>query len=187
MVDVWCQSNCDSVELFLNGVSLGMQLMRRNSHLEWKVPFEPGVLEARGMRRGREVSARLETAGPGAAVVLEPDRGMIDGDGEDCSVVTVAMRDARGVELPTADRLVWFSLSGPGEIIGVGNGDPSSHEPDKWLDGRWRRRLFSGKCQVIIRSTGGSGTIRLTAAVDSCAAGEVSITATPAPRRPQVE
>ncbi|MBK8346089.1 MAG: hypothetical protein IPL08_00095 [Saprospiraceae bacterium] len=44
-------------------------------------------------------------------------------------------------------------IGGAGKIIGVGNGDPSSHEPDKCADGAWQRRLFNGHCQVIVQGS----------------------------------
>jgi beta-galactosidase len=123
------------VELFLNDKSLGKKTMPVHSHLEWQVPYQPGVLSAKGYQGGKEVSSvRRETAGEPVSVILRADRTKIQADGEDVSVVTVEAADSQGRMVPTAGNLVRFSLEGPGQIIGVGNGDPSCHEPDRYFD-----------------------------------------------------
>jgi len=133
-VDVRALSNCDQVELFLNGRSLGRQTMKHDSELKWTVPFAPGALSAQGFRAGKLVAeARVETTGAPAAVALTPDRAEIRADGEDISVITVAIPDAQGRVVPVAANEVAFNLEGPGRIIGVGNGDPSCHEPDQYF------------------------------------------------------
>ncbi len=133
-IDVRCFSNCDEVELFLNGQSLGRQTMPRNSHLRWKVKYAPGTLAAKGIKAGQVVAAtQVETTGAPAAIRLTPDRATINADGEDISVITVAVTDTQGRVVPVANNLVNFELSGPGHILGVGNGDPSCHEPDIYL------------------------------------------------------
>jgi len=133
-IDVRCFSNCDDVELFLNGQNLGRQTMAKNSHLGWKVKYASGALSARGYKAGRLVAeTKIETAGAPAAVALVPDRSTINADGEDLSVVTVSVTDSQGRVVPVAANLIDFDLSSPGKIIGVGNGDPSCHEPDIYL------------------------------------------------------
>ncbi len=133
-IDVWCYSNCREVELFLNGRSLGRKMMEPNSHLAWTVKYEPGTLSARGYTDGKAIAeTRVETTGEPAAVQLTPDRAAINADGEDASVFTVSVADAQGRIVPVATNLIHFELSGPGKIIGVGNGDPSCHEPDIFL------------------------------------------------------
>jgi beta-galactosidase len=137
-IDVWVFSNCEEVELFLNGVSQGRKNMPRNSHLEWKVKYAPGVLLARGYTGGKEIlTDKVETTGAAVAVQLGPDRATINADGADVSVITVSVKDAQGRLVPDAANKIHFSLSGPGKIIGVGNGDPSSHEPDVFVP-QWR-------------------------------------------------
>ncbi len=54
-------------------------------------------------------------------------------------------------------------MEGDAKIIGVGNGDPSSHEPDKCATGVWQRSLFNGKCQVIIQAGKNAGIIKFEA------------------------
>jgi beta-galactosidase len=127
-------SNCEEVELFLNGTSLGRQAMKKNSHLRWNVKYAPGTLSAKGYKDGQAVAeTKVETTGEPAAVQLTPDRTTINADGEDVSVITVAVTDAQSRVVPVASNLVHFALEGPGRILGVGNGDPSCHEPDVYL------------------------------------------------------
>ena len=148
-VEVGCYGNCDSVELKLNGRSLGKKDMPRNGHLEWTVSYEPGTLEAVGYRAGApaEVS-RVETTGAPASVRLVPNKTHLSNDGADAAVVRVEVLDDHGRIVPTADNLVTFEVKGPGRLIGVGNGDPSSHENDRFVErvatvtvGDWRGRI----------------------------------------------
>ena len=133
-LEVRALSNCDAVELFLNGQSLGRQPMKKNSHLRWEVKYAPGALSAKGYRAGQVVAeTKVETSGAPASVQLVPDRTAINADGEDVSVVTVSVTDAQGRVVPVATNSVQFDLEGPGRLLGVGNGDPSCHEPDVFL------------------------------------------------------
>jgi len=133
-IEVRALSNCDEVELFLNRQSLGRQTMKKNSHLKWTVKYAPGTLYARGYRGGVAVAGDvIQTAGAPAAIRLAPDRDIINADGEDISVVTVSVLDAENRLMPVASNLIQFDLAGPGRILGVGNGDPSCHEPDVFI------------------------------------------------------
>ena len=141
VINVWVHTNCDVVELRLNGQSLGRKKVRTGRHLEWKVRYRPGTLEARGWQAGRLVkTARVATTGEPAAIRLVPDRAAFRADGEDASAVTVQVVDARGAVVPTADNEITLQVSDNARILGVSNGDPSSHEPDKAT----RRRVFGG-------------------------------------------
>ena len=162
-ISVWCNSNCESVELFLNGKSLGLKKMPLNSHLEWKVIYKPGTLEARGVKNGKQLISKIETTGQPATIILSPDRSTIKADGEDVSVVNVSVLDEKGREVADAGNLIKFELTGSGRIIGVGNGDPSSHEADKCSPGNYQRRLFNGKCQVIVQGGRNAGSLQLNA------------------------
>ena len=127
-------SNCEEVELFLNGESLGKQTMKRNSKLTWKVKYAPGTLSAKGFNGGKLVAEqKVETTGAPASVQLTPNRSTISADGEDVSVITVSVTDAQGRIVPVASNLIQFAVSGAGKILGVGNGDPSCHEPDTFV------------------------------------------------------
>jgi len=156
---VRCFSNCQMVELFLNSKSLGRKFMPENEYLDWNVAYAPGVLSAKGYH-GTKVAAetKVETIGSPAAIQLHPDRNTITADGQDLSIVDVSVVDESGEVVANANNLIRFELKGPGQIIGVGNGDPSSHEPDKAL----QRRAFNGFAQVIVQAARQQGTIELT-------------------------
>jgi len=159
-ISVWVHSNLDSVELFLNGKSQGSQKVQPLTHLEWKVKYEPGVLEARGTKNGKVVlTEKRETTGDPVSIRLTPDRTEINADGQDVSVLTVEVLDKEGRAIPTADVLLHFKVSGEGKLIGVGNGDPNCQEPDK----EPKRSLFNGLAQVIVQSTLTPGTITVEA------------------------
>jgi beta-galactosidase len=172
-VSVWAHTNCDEVELFLNGRSLGRKAVKKYSHAEWPVVYQPGLLEARGYNGGNVVlTERIETADAPAQLVLTPDRTAIKADGTDVAVFSVSTVDAKHRHVPTANQLVKFSVTG-GRIIGVGNGDPSSHESDKGSE----RSLFNGYAQVIVQAGREPGEIRLTAQAENLTSAE-SIVAT---------
>ncbi|RYG32199.1 DUF4982 domain-containing protein, partial [bacterium] len=159
-INVWAHSNADTVELFLNGRSLGTKTMERLGHLEWDVPYEPGKLEARGYRNGAVIASDVvETAGAPASVRLKTDVRRLMADHEDVALVEVEILDAQGRVAPTADNPVRFSVVGPGAIAGVGNGDPSSHEPDKAS----QRKAFNGRCMALVQTTNQTGKIVLRA------------------------
>ena len=148
-IDVRCFSNCQEVELLLNGQSLGRQPMPRNSHLAWKVKYAPGTLSAKGYNADQVVAEdKVETTGPAAAIKLSPDRPAIKADGEDLSIVTVAVTDAERRIVPTAGNLAEFELSGPGRLLGVGNGDPSCHEADVFLSKSGSRSVSLDRWRV---------------------------------------
>ena len=162
-IDVWVNSNADNVELFLNGKSLGKKDMSRNSHLQWKVNYEPGTLSAVAYKKGRKITAKVETTGEPAEVVITPYKTTMLADGKDATVINVTVADKEGREVPDANNLIKFSISGDAKIIGIGNGDPSSHEPDKYFDTSWQRKLFNGKCQVIVQAGTSADIIKFNA------------------------
>jgi beta-galactosidase len=168
-VEVWAHGNTDEVELRLNGRSLGRKAMPRNRHLEWRVPYAPGKLEAIGYDKGR-VAARdvRETTGPARSVKLTVDRRMAKAG--EVVIANAAVVDARGRLVPTANNSLRFSVTG-GEIIGVGNGNPNSIEPDLASD----RRAFNGLAQAIVRV--GRGPVDVTVASEGLAGSGMRIVA----------
>ena len=191
-IDVWAHSNCEEVELFLNGVSQGRKKVPKYFHLEWKVKYAPGVLLARAYNGGKEIlREQIETTGMPTAVQLAPNHAALKADGEDVSVITVSIADAQGRLVPDAASKIHFELDGPGKILGVGNGDPSSHEPDVFLPTEnsapdWQRSLFSGLAQVIVQSTKDPGEIRLTARADGLTPVTLTIPSQAATPRPAI-
>jgi beta-galactosidase len=159
---VWVNSNADNVELFLNGKRIGKKDMPRNGHLTWTVAYEPGKLEAVAYKNGRKITAKVETTGTPQRVVLTPSKSTLLADGSDAVVVNVTVVDKQGREVPDAENEIQFFVKG-GRLLGVGNGDPSSHEADQQGDGIWQRKLFGGKAQIIIGSVRNAKALELTA------------------------
>jgi beta-galactosidase len=163
-IDVWVNTNADNVELFLNGKSLGKKEMTRNSHLKWEgIIYEPGKLEAVAYKKGKKITTKVETTGQASKIVASPDKTLMLANGKDANVINISFTDTQGREVPDVNNMVYFTISGDARIIGVGNGDPSSHEPDKCTDGAWQRSAFSGKCQVIIQAGKTPGSIKFEA------------------------
>jgi len=164
VVKVWVYSNTEEVELFLNGKSLGKQKTPTFGHLYWEVPYEKGTLKAVGTKSGKRITSEITTTEKPFAIVLSPHKTQLKAGKQDAVVVNVSVVDKKGREVPNADALIQFQLTGDARIIGVGNGDPSSHEKDTFAEGeRVERKLFNGKCQVIIRSGEKDGKVQLRA------------------------
>ena len=181
-IPVWVNTNADNVELFLNGRSLGKKAMPRNGHLEWMVSYAPGKLVAVAYKKGRKLTAMAETTGAPYKIVIAASKPALQADDKDAVVFNCSVVDKDGREVPDAANLLHFSVTGKVRIIGVGNGNPSSHEADQYTGGDWRRQLFGGKCQVIVQSAGltadggagltvtGDGILPATASIASLAA-----------------
>jgi beta-galactosidase len=171
-IKVHCYTNCDEVELFLNGKKIGRQKAVPYTKLIWNLIYKPGKLEARGYKNGKLVTKDIvETTTAPTQVALSSDCGILKADGTDVAVIRVAIKDAKGRVVPTAGNLVKFSVEGPGRIIGTGNGDPSSHEPDKAS----QRMAFNGYCLVLVQSNKQAGEIRLKAYSETLKGDEVVI------------
>jgi beta-galactosidase len=160
-VDVWAFTNCDEVELFLNGKSLGRQKKgKADFNLVWRVQFEEGTILGVGYRNGAEIMrSEVRTAGAPAALTLSPDRAEINGDGSDLSFITVTVVDRDNNPVPHAANMVNFSIEGPGTIAGVDNGSQTSMEPFR----AEYRKVFNGKCLVVVKAGKEKGEIRITA------------------------
>ncbi len=175
-IDVWVNSNADDIELFLNGKSLGKKEMPRNSHLRWSVPYEAGKLEAVGYKKGRRLEAKVETTGDAYEMVVTPYKTTMLADGKDAVVINISVVDRQGLTVPDANNLVRFRFTGDAKIIGAGNGDPSSHEPDKYAnDSAWERKLFNGHCQVILQGGKTKSIIKFEARSPGLQAGSTGI------------
>lgn len=183
-IEVWAYSNGDAVELFLNGKSLGRQTVIPCRHVQWSVPYEVGELRAVSYRGGSsEVLAEesLHTTGHPTAVALEtewPSSGApLKADGSDTAIVTVRLHDDAGHLVSTASAPVAYTLTGPGKIIGMGNGNPVSHEHDDPMTPTFGRRdAWMGLARIIVQATDEPGEIRLKAESEGLASGELVIT-----------
>jgi len=170
-------TNCDEVELFLNGRSLGKQLKHPDaSPLLWEVPYEPGSLKAVAYLQGRQASLdELRTAGRAVRIVLAPDRTRTSPDHNDAITIVATAVDEAGVPVPDASADVQFSVAGPGEIVATDSGSNTDHE--RFLLSR--RRLYEGRMIAIVRATGSSGEIRIRASAPGMLEGATSIQAVP--------
>ena len=183
-VKVMALTNADSVALFLNGQALGEKPVDKYEMVSWDVPYAPGRLEAVAKKSGREIArAAVETTGAPAALRLTLDRAALAGDGWDAQPVTVEALDGQGRHVTTANLPVEFEISGPGGMIGLGNGDPNSHEAEKGN----RRSLFNGLAQVIVQSLPGqSGPLTLRAKAAGLRPAAVTINVLSVPERASV-
>ncbi len=168
-ISVWAHSNADEVELFVNGKSAGRKTVTKDLHVEWTVSYQPGKIEAFAYKSGKVIlKDKRETAGTPAKVVLTTDRTALKNNGMDCTVIKAEVFDAKGRPVPKADNLIKFVVSGPGTVIGVGNGNPNSHEADKASE----RQAFNGLCCAIVQVTGAGG-ITVAAMAEGLAGGKV--------------
>ncbi len=150
--NLWVDSNCDAFEVFVNGKSVGKRKGDRLHHIAVPVAYEPGKVEIRGTRNGREVVFRDKTPAPAVRLRLTADRSELAAGGSDATVVNVQALDAEGDVAADSCEAVAFECSGAGQAIGVGNGNPLSHEDDVCTDGNWKRLLFNGKAQLVVRA-----------------------------------
>ena len=193
-IPVRAYSNAASVELFLNGQSLGVKKFNKKQtsdgrtyqeganakelYLEWKVAYQPGTLEAVARdEAGNEIARdKITTAGQPAGVRLVKEEHAIAADGKDLTYIYYEIVDSEGNVVPTANNLVRFQLHGQGQLVGVDNGEQASRERYKaQADGSWIRRAFNGKGVAIVKSTEQAGKFTLTAHSDLLKSGQVTV------------
>jgi beta-galactosidase len=166
-------SNCDRVELFLNGKSLGSQPRPSDdAPRSWKVHYEEGTLRGVGINKGAAVASHeLRSAGKAKRIVLTADREKVAPDWDDLAYVSATIMDENGVLVPGAGDLITFQLKGPGIIAAVDSGDNASHEPFQAVS----RRAFQGRCFAILRANAPSGRIEVSASAPGLAATPITI------------
>ena len=165
-IDIWVYSNCDEVELTVNGKKLDRKPMPRNGHLSWKAVFQPGAVKAVGYKNGKKILARtVETTGAPARISLTADRPVIQADNRDVAVCNIELQDKKKRFVPTACNDLTITVSGPVRILGVGNGDPAYQATERPADTDARTyqvKAFNGLAQVLLQSTGEAGEATLT-------------------------
>ena len=165
-IDVWVYSNCDEVQLTVNGKRLERKAMPKNGHLSWKVVYQPGSVKAVGYNGGKKVLTKtVETTGEAARIVLSADRPVIKADGRDVAVFRVELQDRKKRFVPTACDRLDFTVEGPVRILGVGNGDPAYRDRERPAapDARsYQVNAFNGLAQILLQSTGEAGQATLT-------------------------
>ena len=169
-IDLWAYSNCDEVELTVNGKKLGRQKMPKNGHLKWKAVYQPGRVVAVGYKNGKRIMTEtIETTKPATKIVLKSDRQTITADGRDLAVITVEVQDAKGRIVPDACPMLNFSLSGEARILGVGNGDPmylgADHPKEKDCKS-FSIPAFNGLAQILVQGAETPSAITLSCSSD---------------------
>lgn len=154
-------SNCDEVELFLNGKSLGAKPKNANdSPRNWKVNFEAGTIKAVGKNGGKVVAEfELRTAGKPAKIMFAADKTRLANDWNDVAHLRAFVVDANGVVVPTANNMISFDVSGSGTLAAVDSGDNTDHDPFQAK----QRKAYQGSCVALIKASKASGRINVTA------------------------
>lgn len=172
-VTIFAYSNCDEVELLVNGKKTGKKQIPKNRHLTWKAIYQPGKVVAVGYKNGKRVLVEtVETTKPAYKLVLSTERQTIKADGQDLAVITKEVQDSKGRLVPNACPMLNLSLTGEGRILGVGNGDPSylgSDHPNELDCHQFQIAAFNGLAQVI--------RIQLTCNADRLKDGTISVIA----------
>lgn len=182
IIPVICYTNCSEVELFLNGKSYGEKRLEfprqghagawnkyanpvvnpttSDLHLQWDIPYEPGIIKAVGKKNGKVVSTfEIKTSGIPHRIKLSTEQNVLHAGEREVSNIKIEILDEEGNIVPTANNLVTFSIEGKGKIIGVGNGNPQDHNSFKIS----QRNAFNGLCQVVVQSNENKGNIKVIA------------------------
>ena len=179
-VELWAYSNCDEVELIVNGKKLGRQAMPKNGHLKWKAVYQPGKVVAYGYKNGKRTMTQvIETTKPAYKLVLKSDRQEIMADGRDVAVITVEVQDQKGRIVPDACPMLDLTLEGEGRILGVGNGDPmylGADHPKEHNCKSFSIPAFNGLAQVIVQSSENPSQVTLRCQSEKLQTGSVCIT-----------
>lgn len=163
--------NCDEVALKAGGKSLGRKHMPRNGKLVFEAPAKGGKVVATGYVNGRKsITYTLEPTSPAASIQVNTNKRTIRSDGRDVAVLTVQVKDAKGRVVSGANSPLTLSLEGPGRIIGAGNGDPCFD-----YTGQNVVPAFGGLAQVLVQSSGQTGSLTLTVSSDGLAPGSVTL------------
>ncbi len=151
-VSVWVYSNCDQVELIVNGQKLGKKEMPQNGHLEWDAVYQPGYVKAVGYKGGRKVmEKRLDTTGGAASTKVDCERV------GDIVVANVSLLDAQKRFVPDACNPLTVKVGEGVQILGWGNGDPAFRHVERPADAEARSMdigAFNGHAQVILKVEG---------------------------------
>lgn len=157
-IPVVVYTNCEGVELFLNGRSLGKKPYK-GDQLVWQVPFEAGEIKAIATNGATQVEKSYHTAGNPAAIAMSPDKLSAQANRTDVVHLELDIIDEKGTICPYADNEVHFNINGPAKLIGVDNGDPIDLSPYKIP----QRKAFRGKVILMIQTTGEAGIITVEA------------------------
>ncbi len=178
-VELWAYSNCDEVELTVNGKKLGRQKMPKNGHLKWKATYQPGKVVATGYKNGKRILTEvIATTKPAYKTVLKADKQSIEADGRDVAIITIEVQDEKGRIVPNACPMLRFQLEGDARIIGAGNGDPmylGEDHPKNPNCKEFSIPAFNGLAQILVQSYDTPSTITLRCQSDGLKTGNVVI------------
>jgi beta-galactosidase len=165
-------TNCQEIELILNGKTLGRKSKKDGYWVDFDVEYIPGELIAIGYSDGVEILRDVQkTAGTPAGIVLSPDRINITANGEDVTIIKVSIVDEYGVVIPDAQNRIDFKVSGNAKLIGTGNGNPMDHDSDK----TGFRNTFHGYCIAIVQASEEAGNITIEAASEGLRTGKAEV------------
>lgn len=172
-IDVWAYTNCESVELFLNGRSMGVKQNNDTTlHLQWRLNYEPGEVLAVGvLPDGDTLVTRVRTAGEPVKLEVLADRDQILADGRDLVFLTVNVLDENGILVPHADNMVQFRVEGDAHIAATDNGNQVGHESFRSPS----RKAFNGKCLAVVQAGNKPGEIRISAYSEGLQGREVTV------------
>ena len=178
-IEIWAYSNCDEVELTVNGKKLERQQMQKNGHLKWKAVYQPGRVVAIGYKNGKRIMTEtIETTKPAYKMVLKADRQEITADGRDLAVISVEVQDQKGRIVPDACPMLNFLLEGEAHILGAGNGDPmyAGEDHPKTINCKeFSIPAFNGLAQILIQSSETPSSISLNCVSDGLKTGSIVI------------
>ncbi len=178
-VELWAYSNCDEVELTVNGKKLCRQKMPKNGHLKWKATYQPGKVVATGYKNGKRILTEvIATTKPAYKTVLKADKQSIEADGRDIAIITIEVQDEKGRIVPNACPMLRFQLEGDARIIGAGNGDPmylGEDHPKNPNCKEFSIPAFNGLAQILVQSYDTPSTITLRCQSDGLKTGNVVI------------
>ena len=156
-IKVWVYTNCEDVELFLNGKSLGSKKIERIGHGEWIVPYENGTLKAIGKNNGKAAAEEsVETTGKAVALRLSLDNKIQYANGRDFALLTCVCIDEKGREVPDAEAFIKFFTNKLGKVVGTGS-DISDHIPPHSPD----RKMRAGKCSAAVHVGNDEGILKV--------------------------
>ncbi len=148
-ISVWVYSNCEEVELIVNGQKLGRKKMPKNGHLEWDAVYKPGYVKAVGYKDGRKVmEERLDTTGEAVGTEVSCERI------GDIVVANVTLLDAKKRFVPTACNPLTVKVGDGAQILGWGNGDPAFRHIERPTGSTARTmdiQAFNGHAQIILK------------------------------------
>ena len=169
-IPVTVYTNCEELELFLNGKPLGKRQIEKYGHGEWSVEYIPGTLEVKGYIGGKEVCCdKRVTTGRPVALRLIKDNDFT-ANGSDIALFTCECVDENGLTVPDAAEYVRFSVSAPAKIIGTGS-DNCDHNNVANTD----RKMYMGKIRIAIKPKQGQASFTLTAMSDNCGVCEKTV------------